>query len=141
MNITNEIPNNYKSNYLKLKLIQIKCLHITTNTRQYNTGLERESSEISINIKQKFHHWYGFGLEWRVRRKGGEAWGHRLSVDQRKQRGFKREIVSHGDRWSLGHGDQWKQRWPWLQWSFGHGDWWWISSPSTCLSLSCCLCA
>ena len=52
---------------MHLKVIQIKCLHITTNTRQDNTRSERKSPHITINTKQKFHHRYGFGLEQRER--------------------------------------------------------------------------
>ena len=55
-----------------LKVIQIKCLHITTNTRQDNTRSERKSPHITINTKQKFHHRYGFGLEQRKRERERE---------------------------------------------------------------------
>ena len=60
MNITNEILNNYKSNCLKLKQVQIKS---------------HRSQQIQNKIKRE------------------KEVGHEFGVDQRKQRGFKREIV------------------------------------------------
>ena len=48
-----------------------------TNHNKYKTIQhkikEKESLQITINTKQKFHHGYGFGLEQRLREKGGEA--------------------------------------------------------------------
>ena len=54
--ITNQMPTNHN----KYKTIQHKIR-------------EKESLQITINTEQKFHHGYGFGLEQRLREKGGEA--------------------------------------------------------------------
>ena len=68
--------------------------HNKYKTTQHKIG-EREPID---------HYKYGFGLEWGEKGKGGKAWGHGLDVDQRKQKGIKRDIIGHGDRWWINHG-------------------------------------
>ena len=50
---------------MKLKLVQIKCPHITTNTTQ-----QRSKREPTNHKKKKFHHGYGFGLNRREGERG-----------------------------------------------------------------------
>ena len=77
---------------LKLKLVQIKCPHITTNTTQHRS--EREPTNHNKHkTKVPPWVWVWFRSERERERERGKAWGHGFGVDQRKQRGFKREIV------------------------------------------------
>ena len=58
---------------MKLKLVQIKCPHITTNTTQHISKREPTNHNKHKKKKKKFHRGYGFGLDWREGEREGES--------------------------------------------------------------------